>query len=205
MGQSAVLTQTGGRIDESRCVGEAAMRLSIFLTDFGWFGLLGRGRKITRLTIGHVSGDGVREAMAAPFRFGKAAITLSTVEADWFPELRRRLERYAQGQRVDFRDCRIELPPRTPFQKRVLELTRRIGYGETVTYGRLAKMAGRPRAARAVGSVMATNTVPIVIPCHRVVAAGGKPGGFSAPQGIGLKEQMLATEARASAFFPEES
>ncbi|MGH6808763.1 MAG: methylated-DNA--[protein]-cysteine S-methyltransferase, partial [Ensifer adhaerens] len=68
------------------------------------------------------------------------------------------------------------------------------GYGETVAYGELAVMAGRPGAARAVGSAMATCPVPILIPCHRVLAAGGKVGGFSAPGGSTSKIRMLELE-----------
>lgn len=80
------------------------------------------------------------------------------------------------------------------FRRRVLEtLYRDVPYGETVSYGELAVMAGRPGAARAVGSTMATNPVPVVVPCHRVLAAGGRIGGY----GGGLR--MKAGPARARA------
>lgn len=85
------------------------------------------------------------------------------------------------------------------FRRTVLEtLTREVGWGETVSYGELAAMAGRPRAARAVGTAMATNPVPFVIPCHRVIAAGGRIGGYggawSDGGGTELKRRLLARE-----------
>ena len=72
---------------------------------------------------------------------------------------------------------------------------REVGWGETVSYGELAEMAGRPRAARAVGSAMASSPLPFVIPCHRVVAAGGKIGGYgNGRNAIALKRRLLARE-----------
>ena len=70
---------------------------------------------------------------------------------------------------------------------------REVGWGETAPYGELAEMAGRPRAARAVGNAMSRNPVPIVVPCHRVVAAGGRIGGYG-PSGVPTKRYLLALE-----------
>lgn len=79
------------------------------------------------------------------------------------------------------------------FRRRVLEtLYRDVPYGETVSYGELAVMAGRPGAARAVGSAMANNPIPVVVPCHRVLAAGGRIGGYGG--GLGMKRALLAIE-----------
>jgi methylated-DNA-[protein]-cysteine S-methyltransferase len=83
------------------------------------------------------------------------------------------------------------------FGERVRGVVAAVRPGEVVTYGEVAEEAGSPGAARAVGNVMACNRVPIVIPCHRVVASGGKWGGFSAPQGVDLKRRMLDVEAGA--------
>jgi methylated-DNA-[protein]-cysteine S-methyltransferase len=167
--------------------------LSIFLTDFGWCGIAGDSGRITDILIGHSDEEGVRQGWisrtpgdspTAPFR-----------ECDWHPELRQRFERYGLGEPVAFDDIEIDLPRGTPFQERVRRLTRAIGYGQTISYGDLAARAGSPGAARAVGSVMASNRFPIVIPCHRVIAAAGKLGGFSAPCGLDLKAKLLALEA----------
>jgi methylated-DNA-[protein]-cysteine S-methyltransferase len=80
----------------------------------------------------------------------------------------------------------------TPFARAVWQATAAIPYGETRTYGELARAAGSPGAARAVGGAMAKNPLPLVIPCHRVVGAGGRIGGFS--PGVSLKRCLLAHE-----------
>jgi methylated-DNA-[protein]-cysteine S-methyltransferase len=164
--------------------------LAVFPTPLGWFGLVGGEGRVHRILLGHACADDVRTAAVAeagrsePFR-----------ESDWHPELRRRLERYAQGAVVDFDDIALALPPMTDFQHRVVAETRALRYGSTASYGELAERVGAPRAARAVGTVMSSNTMPLLIPCHRVVAAGGRLGGYSAPQGLTLKQRLLAMEA----------
>ncbi|MEX0717473.1 MAG: methylated-DNA--[protein]-cysteine S-methyltransferase [Planctomycetaceae bacterium] len=178
-------------------------RLAIFPTDLGWFGLLGddagddaspAGAEVLRLVIGHVAADDVRRAIRA------AEPGAEITEADWHPDLRRRLQSYARGEAADFSDCRPSYPREPAFRRRVYEAAMRIPYGAAVSYAELAAQAGSPQAARAVGNAMASNRAPILIPCHRVVGAHGKLGGFSAPQGIGLKERMLALEADANAI-----
>ena len=183
---------TAQRMNATRSVDVSSTQLAVFLTEFGWFGLLGRIQSgisiVMGLTIGHASAQKVRDAMRR-----RAADEFD--ESDWYPELRQRLQHYTAGEESDFADVEVELPKMTMFQQRVVQSTRRIGYGETINYAELAGKAGFPRAARAVGNVMASNRVPIIIPCHRVVAAGGRLGGFTAPQGVTLKQQMLEMEA----------
>jgi O-6-methylguanine DNA methyltransferase len=106
-----------------------------------------------------------------------------------------RLVRFLDGEPVDLRDIPLVLDHLSPFQQRVVAACRAIPYGATRTYGAVAAAAGSAGAARAVGQVMAGNRHPLVVPCHRVVAAGGKLGGFSAPQGLALKRRLLALEA----------
>nr|MDA8029115.1 MGMT family protein [Nitrospiraceae bacterium] len=85
------------------------------------------------------------------------------------------------------------LPPGlSDFAASVLEETRRIPFGETLTYGELAKRIGRPRAARAVGGALGRNPLPFLIPCHRVVGQGGALTGYS--EGVGVKRALLAWE-----------
>lgn len=81
------------------------------------------------------------------------------------------------------------------FERRVYEAAQRLAPGETRTYGDIARELGDPLAARAVGVALGRNPWPLVVPCHRVLAAGGKLGGFSAPGGVATKEQLLAIEA----------
>ncbi len=85
----------------------------------------------------------------------------------------------------------------SPFDRQVLEETRKIPFGKTVTYGEIAKRIGRPRATRAVGGALRRNPLPLLIPCHRVVGRGGALTGYSG--GIGIKEDLLAWERRANA------
>jgi methylated-DNA-[protein]-cysteine S-methyltransferase len=103
--------------------------------------------------------------------------------------------RYAAGEPVDFADVPVALDHLTPFARRVVKHCRAIRRGQTRSYGDVAAAAGRPGAARAVGQVMAANRTPLVVPCHRVVAADGRLGGFSAPTGLAMKRRLLALEA----------
>jgi methylated-DNA-[protein]-cysteine S-methyltransferase len=163
---------------------------AIFPTDLGWFGLVGTERRVVSLTIGHSSAAQVRNSLGRNDLRAAGDLT----EDDWFPELRRDLEAYCRGELVDFRHYAVAFPQQTAFQRAVIDAARRIPFGRTLTYQELAAKAGSPGAARAVGNVMASNPVPIIVPCHRVVASGGGLGGYSAPQGIDLKRRLLQLE-----------
>lgn len=103
--------------------------------------------------------------------------------------------RYFAGEWVDFRHAPIDLGPQEPFFATVYAYVRTFGWGETTTYGEIAKaLEHGPEAARVVGQAMARNPIPLIIPCHRVLAAGGKVGGFSAPGGAYSKARMLEIE-----------
>jgi len=105
------------------------------------------------------------------------------------------LDAWFAGRRHAF-DLRLDLDGIDGFRRTVLEtLAREVPWGETVSYGELAVIAGRPRAARAVGSAMRNNPIPFVIPCHRVVAAGNKIGGYGGGRNaVALKRELLARE-----------
>jgi methylated-DNA-[protein]-cysteine S-methyltransferase len=106
-----------------------------------------------------------------------------------------RLAAYFAGKRDDFLDVELDLEDPTPFQRAVVETLRRIPYGETVTYGELAALAGHPNAQRAAGTFCAHNRFPIVVPCHRVVAAGGL--GSYGSLGVEYKRRLLELEGAA--------
>jgi len=96
---------------------------------------------------------------------------------------------------VDFStDPAVSLNGSGSFAHKVLQACRKIAFGRTTTYGDLARQVGSPRAARAVGSVMAGNPIPLIIPCHRVLRTNGGLGGFSAPGGTAIKQKMLDHE-----------
>jgi methylated-DNA-[protein]-cysteine S-methyltransferase len=176
-------------------VGEI-FELATFPSALGWMAMLGAGDVLWALTFGQPSPlaalrdlwqqDSGREQPRA------------SGDADWNPKLVRRLQAYADGAIDDFRDVAIDTSGLSPFERRVVEHCRQIPFGETLTYGELAALAGSPRAARAVGNVMRTNRTPLVVPCHRVVASGGKIGQYSACGGQRTKLRLLESEATAS-------
>jgi methylated-DNA-[protein]-cysteine S-methyltransferase len=105
------------------------------------------------------------------------------------------VRRYFAGEETDFSRFELDLGDQLPFFRQVYAAARCVGWGHTTTYGALAKELGAgPEAARDVGQAMAQNPVALIIPCHRVLAAGGKVGGFSAPGGAASKTRMLALE-----------
>lgn len=104
---------------------------------------------------------------------------------------RRQLHEYFEGERRQF-DLPVDVATLATFNRRVLRELARVPYGEVVTYGELAARAARPRAARAVGTVMNRNPLPIVLPCHRVIGANGKLVGYGG--GLERKEALLRLE-----------
>lgn len=111
--------------------------------------------------------------------------------------------RYFDGERIEFFDIPIDPGQQPPFFAQVYALVRKLGWGETTTYGAVARaLDAGPEHARAVGQAMATNPIPLIIPCHRVLAAGGKIGGFSAPGGSTSKVRMLELEGVGVAVAP---
>jgi len=104
-------------------------------------------------------------------------------------------QRYFAGEEADFTDVPLDLAGQSDLFKAIYDAARCVHWGETTTYGTLARELGvGPEGAREVGQAMAKNPVALIIPCHRVLAAGGKVGGFSAPGGASSKLKMLALE-----------
>ena len=108
----------------------------------------------------------------------------------------RQLEEYFAGRRRDF-DLPLDMRLAHGFRRHVLDELRDVGYGTTVSYSQLAEAAGNPRAVRAVGSACATNPIPIVIPCHRVLRSDGSLGGYGG--GLHVKRALLDLEQRTPA------
>jgi methylated-DNA-[protein]-cysteine S-methyltransferase len=118
------------------------------------------------------------------------------------PHIRRAIRaivKLLNGKASDLAQLSLDYSGISEFSRRVCEASRAIPAGATLTYGALAAQLGKPGAARAVGGVMARNPFPIIVPCHRVLAAGGRPGGFSAHGGLNTKLRMLRIEAVISA------
>jgi methylated-DNA-[protein]-cysteine S-methyltransferase len=156
----------------------------------GWTGLLMSDTGLRRVLIGYQTAadvEGVLRAAAGSVRRTQDRTGLCE-----------RIDAYFAGEPDSFADVPLAANWSTPFQQAVVQTLRQVPYGGTTTYAELAERVGRPGAARAVGQVMATNPVPIVVPCHRVLASGGGLGGFSAPTGLTLKQWLLDLESRSN-------
>jgi methylated-DNA-[protein]-cysteine S-methyltransferase len=106
-------------------------------------------------------------------------------------DVARELDQYFSGKRRDF-DITVDLSPLTPFQRRVLAVTARVPYGQLITYAKVAHNAGNDRAYRAAAGAVGDNPIPIVVPCHRVVASDGTLGGYAG--GLDAKRRLLQLE-----------
>lgn len=168
-------------------------RVAVLRTSLGWMAILRHEDRILRLSIGHASS---REATERCERGNRVKVELDP-EGD---SLCDDLKAYADGEPRSFDHVLLDLDHLTPFGRRVLHHCCQIEYGQTLTYGQLAALAGSTGAARAVGSTMADNRYPIIVPCHRVLGAGGAMRGFNAPQGIVLKRRMLEMESANQLF-----
>jgi methylated-DNA-[protein]-cysteine S-methyltransferase len=126
--------------------------------------------------------DGMEDTLARTF--GSRVLRMP------LDEIRRELDEYFEGRRESF-DLPLDLRV-APFQADVLHELARVPYGRTETYGGLAAKVGRPRAARAVGTVMHNNPIPIVLPCHRIVGANGSLTGYAG--GLDVKRRLLELE-----------
>ncbi|MEW5733912.1 MAG: methylated-DNA--[protein]-cysteine S-methyltransferase [Thermodesulfobacteriota bacterium] len=125
---------------------------------------------------------------------GRTATYKASTIPSWIGEIIKRVKLHFKGQAQDFQDIDLDVEAAGQFAKQVYDAARAVPAGQTVTYGQLAEISGNPGAARAVGRVMSKNPIPLIIPCHRVLASGSKPGGFSAHGGLATKMKMLDIE-----------
>lgn len=163
------------------------LRYVTFNTDMGWVGILGSAKGLRCVTLPQRSAQEGRQLL------GK--IDDATWAPHLFDDLVQRFKLYFSGHMVTFPD-ELDFSGATPFHLRAWEQTRLIPYGETRSYAWVAEQVGRPGAARAVGQAMASNPLPIIIPCHRVITSDGRLGGFGG--GLEMKRQLLSLEAAAS-------
>jgi methylated-DNA-[protein]-cysteine S-methyltransferase len=108
-----------------------------------------------------------------------------------------------QGAATRFDGCPLDLDGVSDFNRAVYATILEVPPGQTITYGEIAARLGDPGAARAVGKALGENPIPLIVPCHRVLAAGGKAGGFSAPGGLSTKRKILAIESRHAPGPPD--
>jgi methylated-DNA-[protein]-cysteine S-methyltransferase len=158
----------------------------VFETRFGWAGIAGTDGRLSRVVLPKES----REEAVKGLNAGLAERAVEDENAfDGLPE---RLTGYLEGDRVDLGDVVVDLDALPPFARRALLECKKVPYGTVVTYAEIARRAGSERACRAAGNAMASNPVPIIVPCHRVTASDGGLGGFSA--GLDWKRRLLKLE-----------
>ena len=157
-------------------------RHAIFDTDMGWMGVLGSAAGLRRVTLPQRSAKDVRRILSINDAFDSPYL---------FEEFIRRFRAYFSGYQVTFPD-RLDLAGATDFQQRVWATTRLIPYGTTRSYRWVAQEINQPNAVRAVGQALGRNPLPIIVPCHRVVAGDGRLGGFTG--GIEMKINLLKLE-----------
>ena len=165
---------------------------TVFDTEWGFFGLGGNDAGILRSCLPVGSKERARSHLLS----GSDPVA----EGCPWDELRDRICSYFAGDLVQFRrEAEFNLVHMTPFSRAVLRACGELPYGMTITYRVLAIRAGRPDAARAVGTIMARNPLPLLVPCHRVARSDGQLGGFSAPGGLDAKRRMLQWESELEA------
>lgn len=167
------------------------MRCILFPSAIGWNVVFHSAPTIHRVRIGFPKQVDAIEQVRILDAEVVADFEHSAVERQWIDSF----SRYFEGEVVDFSKFEIDQSWMTCFQRKCVDACRGIAYGRTESYGSVARKVNSPGAARAVGTVMRTNRYPIIVPCHRVVAASGI-GGFSAPAGVHLKRQLLQMEER---------
>lgn len=167
-----------------------AYGFALFDTAIGWCGVAWNDRGLVGVQLPEAGEAETRERMLQ--RFPTAA------EMPPSPNVQQAIGRITallRGEPCDLSTIALDMDGVTAFHRRVYELARAIPPGKTMAYGEVAARIGAPGAARAVGQALGRNPFPIVVPCHRVLAAGGKVGGFSAHGGTATKRRMLAIEA----------
>lgn len=183
------------------CYGAEDAAIASAASPIGHLAVAAAKRRVAGVTMAHATAPQAANRLARMLGLslsaGQRRDASSAADADerLAFDVLERLMRFLEGEAVTLKDIPLALDHLSAFQRKVVAACRAIPYGETRTYGDLAAKAGSQGAARAVGTVMAGNRMPLIVPCHRVVAAGGKIGGFSAPSGLSLKRRLLALEA----------
>lgn len=177
-------------------------RIMAFATGLDWMAVAWRDDVLQGLVFGHARRRHAEVALARSLRMPPQFFCLvgegqPELTPGWVEDLIAKLRRFADGEPVEFSEVPLALDRLSPFARRVVEACRRIPWGQVRTYGQLATVCGSPGAARAVGSVMAKNRFPLIVPCHRVLASGGELGGYSAPDGLRMKRRLLEMETAA--------
>ena len=159
----------------------------IFDTEAGWMGILGSTAGLLRCTLPQHSAGEAKQLLGDSLNYATPAPHL-------FDDLVGRFRDYFAGKKITFSD-RLDLSGATAFQRKVWEVTMLIPYGETRSYGWVARQIQKPDAARAVGQALGRNPLLVIVPCHRVLASDGELCGFGG--GLDMKRYLLRLEGVA--------
>jgi len=160
----------------------------VFETKWGYFGLAGTESGLCRT---YLPGPGLATIKSQLLEDFPGA----RLDRTFWQALQEQIAAYFEGARVDFSpNVPLVLDGVGDFSRCVLTACRNVQFGQVITYRELARRSDQPAASRAVGGALARNPLPLIIPCHRIIRADGKLGGFSAPGGIKLKQRMLDLE-----------
>jgi methylated-DNA-[protein]-cysteine S-methyltransferase len=175
----------------------AAQHFHMFDTAIGACGIVWRGERIVGFNLPEATDKASRARLHR--RFPEAVETAPTAGVQRVVDAVVALMR---GEKIDLRfvDCDLDAMP--DFNRRVYEIIRAVPPGEVLTYGDIAQRLDDPGAARAVGRALGENPIPVIVPCHRVLAASGKGGGFSAPGGVATKLKLLSIEGARTSDAP---
>lgn len=175
----------------------AGSAFTLFDTDLGRCAIVWRANKVIGFLLPGSSEGATRSRVMRAF--AAAELPPPGFVADAIAAVRRHLG----GEPADLSFIPVAFPEASDFERAVYEAARAIPTGETRTYGELADTLGTPGAARAIGRALGRNPVPVIIPCHRILAAAGKSGGFSAPGGVTTKFRILELEGARRGREPE--
>jgi methylated-DNA-[protein]-cysteine S-methyltransferase len=167
---------------------QKTIKYTIFKTKWGYFGLASTDNGLLRTCLPLAEREKAKSQLLQNLpdpQYDKAL----------FKSAQEQITAYFEGDCINFRAIPVVLDGLGLFARRVLTACRKIDFGRTVSYSRLAEMAGKSGAARAVGGALAKNPLPLIIPCHRVICANGKIGGFSTIGGVRSKKRLLELEA----------
>ena len=162
----------------------------IFNTPWGWAAVLGKNRTVQRSVLPTLSLPNLREHIEQT-----GLDTRFVALPDYSLPVVNKFCAHYEGTVINDWDIELSLDALPPFSRKVLEFVHTIPYGETLTYGEVARAVDKPKAARAVGQALKRNPLPLIIPCHRVVS-NNDPGGFTSPGGIATKLEMLQWERK---------
>ena len=171
---------------------QKVIKYVIFKTKWGYFGLAGTEHALCRTQLPGPKPEKIKSMLLKNFHHPQ-------LDKTFLRTLQEQITAYFEGVCVNFsRDIPLALDGFSSFGISVLTACRAIEFGQTISYSGLAKKSGRPNASRAVGSTLAKNPLPLIIPCHRIIRSDGKLGGFSAPGGVNLKKRLLLHEKRST-------